>query len=283
MGEQPPWDPYAQQNPGQYQGQQQNYPGQTPYQGQPYGQPGSQQSYGQPGGQYYGQQPYGPPGGQPPYGGLGYGYQPPPGGPRRSWPRRHKVLTALIGVFGFFVVIIVIGAAFGTASHTVTTGTAGQADSSPSGTPSASSSASSSPALVGSTLTLTGNDPGEKMAVTVTRVIRHAEPADEFSTPDPGKRFYAVQFRLHDAGSAAYSDSPSNGAAVVDADGQSYESTSYDVTGCQSFPGTENIAAGDTGLGCIVFEVPAGTKITKVQFTLDSGMGPDTGQWDVRS
>jgi hypothetical protein len=120
------------------------------------------------------------------------------------------------------------------------------------------------------------------MDVTVTRVISHGQPADEFSSPDPGKRFYAVQFRLADTGTAAYSDSPSNGAAAVDAAGQSYQATISDVAGCQSFPGTENIAAGDKGLGCVVFQVPTGAKITKIQFTLDSGFGPATGQWDVR-
>jgi hypothetical protein len=31
-----------------------------------------------------------------------------------------------------------------------------------------------------------------------------------------------------------------------------------------------------------VFEVPEKAKITAAQFTLDSGMGPQTGQWDVR-
>jgi hypothetical protein len=70
---------------------------------------------------------------------------------------------------------------------------------------------------------------------------------------------------------------------VVDADGQSYQATIYNVAGCQSFPGTENIAAGDKGLGCVVFQVPHGAKITGVQFTLDSGFGPATGQWAVRS
>ena len=92
MSEQPPWDPYGQQNPGQYQGQQ-YYPGQAPYQGQPYGQRGGQQ----------------------PYGGPGYGYQPPPGHgrPRKSWPARHKVLTVLGAVVGLFVVTGVIGAAAG--------------------------------------------------------------------------------------------------------------------------------------------------------------------------
>jgi Domain of unknown function (DUF4352) len=252
-----------------------------PQQGQPYSPYPPQHQYPPPGYQQPGyppQQQYPPPGYPPP------GYPPPGGGPRRSWPRRHPILTALIGLFGFFFVLIVIGAVAGTASHTVTTGQAGSTPSavSPSsGTASASSSASSI-ARVGSTITLAGNDPGEKMAVTVTRVIKHAQPADEFSTPDPGKRFYAVQFRLADTGTAAYSDSPSNGASVVDSAGQSYEATLDDVAGCQSFPATENIAAGDTGLGCIVFEVLDGAKITKMQFTLDSGMGPQTGQWDVR-
>jgi hypothetical protein len=66
-------------------------------------------------------------------------------------------------------------------------------------------------------------------------------------------------------------DSPSNGAAVVDSAEQSYQSSIYDVAGCESFPGTENIAAGDKGLGCVVFQVPDGAKITKLQFTLDFG------------
>ena len=190
------------------------------------------------------------------------------------------MLTAILGVSGFFVVIIVIAAIAGSGNHTVTTG---QAGSTPSSAPAASKAATST-ARVGSVITLTGNSSGEKMAVAVTKIISHAQPADQFSTPDPGKRFYAVQFRLDDTGTAAYSDSPSNGAAVVDSAGQSYQSTVYDVAGCESFPGTENIAAGDKGLGCIVFQVPEGAKITKVQFTLDSGFGPQTasGPWAAK-
>lgn len=256
-----------------------------------YNQPPGGQPWPQQGQPYRQESQYAPPGYQQPgYPSPGYpqqqyppGYPPPGGGPRRSWPRRHPILTGIMAAFGLFVLIGVIAGIAGTTSHTVTTGTAGQAGSSQSATASASSSASSSPARVGSTLTLTGNDPGEKMAVTVTRVVSHAQPADEFSSPDPGKRFYAVQFRLADTGTTAYSDSPSNGAAVVDSAGQSYQSSIYDVAGCESFPGTENIAAGDKGLGCVVFQVPDGAKITKVQFTLDSGFGPATGQWAVRS
>ncbi len=252
------YDPPPGGQPWPQQGQ--PYNPQRPYPPQQYPPPG----YAPPG---YAPQPQFPP-----------GYPPPGGGPRRSWPRRHKVLTGLIGLFGFFVVIIVIAAVAGSGDHTVTTG---QAGSTPSSAPAASKAASST-ARVGSVITLTGNSSGEKMAVAVTKIISHGQPADQFSTPDPGKRFYAVQFRLSDTGSAAYSDSPSNGAAVVDSAGQSYQSSFESAAGCQSFPGTENIVAGETGLGCVVFEVPATAKITKVQFTLDSGFGPQTGQWDVR-
>ena len=170
----------------------------------------------------------------------------------------------------------------GCTSHTITTGQAAPPSSAEASasTPSAAPS-SSSPASVGDTITLHGNDPGLKMAVTVTKIISHAQPADEFSSPGAGKRFYAVQLKLANTGSAAYSDSPSNGAQVVDSDGQSYDSTFSTVAGCQEFPGTENIAAGETGIGCVVFEVPTGAVIRKIQFTLDSGFAPATGQWTV--
>src|SRR5437867_13190288 len=95
----------------------------------PGGQPWPQQ--GQPYNPYPQQHQYPPPGyaPQPPYP-PGY---PPPVGPRRSWPRRHKILTTILGVFGFFVVLGVIGAIAGSGNHTVTTG---QAGSTPSSTPS---------------------------------------------------------------------------------------------------------------------------------------------------
>src|SRR5579859_5608289 len=37
--------------------------------------------------------------------------QPPPLPPHRSWPRRHKILTALVSGFGLLVVLIIIIAA----------------------------------------------------------------------------------------------------------------------------------------------------------------------------
>jgi hypothetical protein len=101
VGEQPPWNPYGQHDPNQWQGQpyqgrppyppQQSYrqeqphQGQPPYQGQPYEPPYPQ-------GQLYSHQPW------PPSGHRGWPA-------RKSWLRRHKVLSVLGGL----VALIVIG------------------------------------------------------------------------------------------------------------------------------------------------------------------------------
>jgi Domain of unknown function (DUF4352) len=241
-GEQPGWD----------QPPQQPYPQQQPYPGQPQYTPGPPQ------------------------------YTPGPP-PRQGRPRKgHTVRNILAGVGGLVVVIIGINVAANGGHSVKTSGTTGTTGTP--GTSGQTAAAAQAPATarVGSAITLSGNDSGEKMAVTVTKIISSASPGDEFTSPPAGDRLYAVQFRLDDTGSAAYSDAPSNGAAAVDSSGQSYESSITDTaTGCTSFPGTENIAPGASGLGCIVFEVPEAAKIIGVQFTLDSGMGPQTGQWDV--
>jgi hypothetical protein len=184
------------------------------------------------------------------------------------------------------VIVAVSVAAHGNGNHTLNSTSSSTPATSATGatgtTRGSAAPAKAAPARIGSAIVLNGNSIGEQMTVTVVKVFRHAQPASEFDAPESGNRLYGVQFRLGDTGTAAYSDAPSNGAAVVDAAGQSYQaSIAANVSECQSFPGTENIAAGSSGLGCIVFEVPAKARITKVQFTLDSGMGPPTGQWDV--
>ncbi len=203
-------------------------------------------------------------------------YVPPPG-QRQLRRNRHLGRNVLIGAGGFIAVVaatVVVKAAVN-GDHTVT---AGQAAATSSATSSISGTA-----RVGATITLSGNGAGEQMAVTVTKVFGDPQAASESDPPQQGDRLYAVQFRLDVTGSVAYSDSPSSGALVVDSTGQSYQSAIGSVADCDSFPGIENIAVGSSGLGCIVFEVPTKARITLVQFTLDSGLGPQTGHWDVRS
>jgi len=257
---------------------------------QPAGQAGQQaygdqqQDYGAPQQQAYGeQQGYGaqrPWSAEQPWGGAGYATPPPT--PKRR--KRHLLRYTFGGIAGIIVVIVAISVANGGGHSVQTTGSPGGLAGTPGtpGTPTTSgASASRQTATIGTAITLAGFQSSEQMSVVVTKVVSDAAASDEFSSPQPGDRLYAVQFRLTDTGSAAYSDAPSNGAAVVDSSGQSYQSSLDSAAGCQEFPGTENIAPRSSGLGCIVFEVPVKAKIVAVQFTLDSGMGPQTGQWSV--
>jgi len=146
-------------------------------------------------------------------------------------------------------------------------------------TPAGGAKASTAPvAHVGDTISLAGNDDGEKVAVKLVKIVDPAK-GREFSTPDKGNRFVAVQFKLTNVGKTAYDDSPSNGAAVVDTDGQRFDATIDDVTAGPSMSSDVKMAAGDSALGYLVFEVPKASKLRSVQFTLDSGFADQTGEW----
>ncbi|MFF2774007.1 DUF4352 domain-containing protein [Streptomyces sp. NPDC058052] len=138
------------------------------------------------------------------------------------------------------------------------------------------------PAAVGDTLSLTGTGDGEALDVTVVEVVDPARSDDEFSEPDQGKKLVGVQFRLKNTGTEVYDDSPGNGARVVDRLGQQFGATIADLSSGPSFPGSVTLAAGDTALGFIAFEVPEDSKIVKVQFAMNSGFSDNVGQWSVR-
>lgn len=264
MSKPPSWDPYGPQDPDQYGGQApyrgqsyqgRTYPGQPLHQGQPHGSPVGQQAY--------------------PDRVYGNGYY--PESPQRM--KRHRISRAITGaaivVIGIIVAALIVSG--GNGNHNVTTGQAAA-------TRTSSTSKASNLAKIGSAIVLTGNKSGEKIAVTVVRLFRHPQPTRRIYTPPRGDQLYAVQLRLDDIGSAAYSGTLSNGATLVDTAGQSYQSSLDKVAECQSFPATENIAVGSSRLGCIVFEVPTTARITEVQFRLHSGMArPQTGQWNVNS
>ncbi|MEY9878069.1 hypothetical protein ABH931_007593 [Streptacidiphilus sp. MAP12-33] len=175
----------------------------------------------------------------------------------------------------------------GTAACNPTTGSSVSTDAKPttasSGAKSTSGggqSSASKAAKVGDTIALKGMDTSAD--ITVVKIVDNPAGADDYTTPDAGKRFVAVQFRIKVTGGKAYSDSPSNGAKLVDSQGQSYDADiASDTKAGTSFPAIENLALGATGLGFITFQVPTGAKITQIQFGLDSGMADQTGQWSV--
>ncbi|GAA2377387.1 DUF4352 domain-containing protein [Nonomuraea africana] len=150
-----------------------------------------------------------------------------------------------------------------------------------SATPAASAPSAEKAAKVGSTITLQGADEALKVAVKLSKVLTKPAAANEFSTPQDGHRFYAVELVMKNVGTGAYSDSPGNGAYVIDSDDQQYSSTIADVKGGKQFPGTVTISAGDSRRGLVVFEVPKAAKIVKFQFALDSGFADQKGEWTL--
>lgn len=137
-------------------------------------------------------------------------------------------------------------------------------------------------AHVGDTLALNGFKDGEQADVTVKKFIDPAESADQYFKAESGKKWVAAQFEIVNTGSAAYDDSPTNGAQVADADGQRFSTTFGEVTAGPSMASTVKLAKGDKALGWVVFEVPRTSKITTVQFAMNSGFASKTGQWFVR-
>lgn len=137
-------------------------------------------------------------------------------------------------------------------------------------------------ATIGDTITLKGQN-GEKIAVTLTEWADPAKSGDSFIGPDHGKRWVAAQFALKNVGKVAYNDSPSNGVEAADAAGEHFDATlATSITEGPLMSSDLKLGAGDKGLGWIVIEVPKAAKVTKVQFTLDSGFGDQTGEWTVK-
>lgn len=212
-------------------------------------------------------------------------------------PPRPVVLrrTAILVGVGTFVLGAGVGAASRSSKTTTTTDShpivtiTSAPPSAPPATPSAAQAAHSSTskaqtaaaAKVGGTIASSGMKDDEKLSVTLVKFADPATSSDKYLQPDSGKRYVAVQLRITNTATTAYSDSPTNGATLIDASGQQYQLTFADVTLGQSFNGEVRLSPGASALGVMAFEVPTDEKIATFQFTLDSGFADQTGQWQI--
>lgn len=205
--------------------------------------------------------------------------------------KRSKFPVVFAGVGGLVLGLLVgYGAGHGSKTATVsgsvvTTTTTASAASTSSSAPAtaahSSAAAAAAPARIGGSIGLTGMSGDEKLTVTLVKVADPATSSDQYVQPDSGKRWVAVQIRITNTATTAYSDSPTNGATLVDAQGQRYNSTFGDTTLGQGMDGDVKLAPGASALGVIVYEVPKGQKAATFQFSLDSGFADQTGQWQL--
>ncbi|WP_405005929.1 DUF4352 domain-containing protein [Kitasatospora purpeofusca] len=142
--------------------------------------------------------------------------------------------------------------------------------------------AAKAPAKVGDTIALKGTlEKGNTADVTALKVVDPAQSSNEYLHAADGKHYVAVQFQIKPTGAKAYSEAPWSAAKVVDDQGQAYGPTLAETKAGPSFQTPTNIASGETGKGFVVFEVPNGTKLDKVQFSLDNGFADQVGQWKL--
>ncbi|MFC5665287.1 DUF4352 domain-containing protein [Kitasatospora misakiensis] len=142
--------------------------------------------------------------------------------------------------------------------------------------------AAKAPAKIGDTIALKGTlEKSNTADVTAVKVVDPAESTNEYLTAADGKHYVAVQFQIKPTGAKAYGETPWSSAKVVDTQGQSYGPTLADTKAGPSFQTPTNIASGETGKGFVVFEVPNGTKLDKVRFSLDNGFADQVGQWKI--
>jgi len=134
-------------------------------------------------------------------------------------------------------------------------------------------------AKIGDTLTLQGTN--NTMKVTVLRVFPTS--GGQIDTPAAGTHYIGVQLRIRNVGSQTYSDAPSNGAHIISSTDEQANSTILGEGECSGgISSSVSIAPGGARAGCIPFEVKNGQRAKQFQLGLDSGFGPQTGQWTVR-
>lgn len=133
-------------------------------------------------------------------------------------------------------------------------------------------------ARVGSTIALEGSG-GLKVDVSLVKVVDPAGLGE--SGPTMG-RFVALQLRLTNSGRVRYSDTPADGATLIDAEGQQYTAALIDTAVGTGFGDGIDLDPGGSFLGFLTFDVPSGAVLAKLQLTLDSGPADNTGEWSLR-
>lgn len=125
------------------------------------------------------------------------------------------------------------------------------------------------------------SDQKTSLAVTLVKIVDPAKGADEFTVPDAGKHFVAVQIKVVNTGKAVYSDDPQADVKVKNAAGETMSIAFATTTAGADMPLSVDLTPGDTALGFVDFQVPDGQKIAQVQYAVISFRGDNVAQWTL--
>lgn len=143
------------------------------------------------------------------------------------------------------------------------TAPAAPASTTPAPSPSPSNSLSGP---VGTVYTVTGPS-GEKMSVSLTRMVDPAQGADQFTTPDSGNRFVGAVFTIQGI-TGTSSDDANNDATLIGSNGQTYTADFDAIAGYTNFNNGEyTVSAGENSIGAVTFQVPAAVTVAKIEWS----------------
>jgi hypothetical protein len=136
------------------------------------------------------------------------------------------------------------------------------------------------PGKVGSPFDLQDGN-GDTYRVTLVKIIDPARGANQFSSPDSGKRFVGLVFRIRALTGSPQSEDANNDAVLIGGNGKNYAADFAGIAGYSNFDsGTIHVAQGDTVTGAVTFQVPDGVTVSTVQWNALSGFGR-TAEWNV--
>jgi hypothetical protein len=197
-----------------------------------------------------------------------------------SYSQRHLVRNILGGVGALIVMIIVISAVSHKGGTTGATGIATTAATNPAKART-TVPAHTAAAVIGSSFQVSDAS-NDTYRVTLSKIIDPAQGADQFTTPDSGKRFVGIVFAITAVSGSPQDEDANADAAVVGSNGQTYTADFDPIAGYTNFSdGSINVAQGDTATGAVTFQVPDGVKVTEVQWTPAGGFG-STVQWEAK-
>ena len=107
-------------------------------------------------------------------------------------------------------------------------------------------------------------------------------PNPETERPKAGRRFVGVRMTLSNVGDEPYRDAPLNGSMLVTDLAKAANPTILIGGTCPSKLGTKlRMPTGSEQRLCLPFQVKKQAKISAFRFRLNSGFGPETGEWAV--
>ena len=109
---------------------------------------------------------------------------------------------------------------------------------------------------------------GDTYRVTLVKIIDPAQGADQFSTPDNGKRFVGAVFTIKAVSGSPKDEDANTDAVIVGSNGQTYNVRHRRHRWVHQLQQRQiQVAQGETTTGAVVFQVPDGVKVAKVQWT----------------